>query len=168
MPIHRPKHNAYTSRTGRHMGWTFYQHVPGGTGATTCHVTPTQYPNFFSLSLWREYSQVLVIKHSWSTTSRPFSWAKAITGAWVDGSSKKARNTSGLLLVVTWIRGRSRGCTWRKAVQWAAAAAVVAARPGHYPVARCRRVPGRSPVQPGTRHVPVPSSSQCLLIQQVL
>ena len=95
-PIHRPKHNTYTSRTGRHMGWTFYQHVPGGTGVTACHVTPTQYPNFFSLSLWREYSQVLVIKHSWSTTSRPFSWAKAITGAWVDGSSKKARNTSGL------------------------------------------------------------------------
>ena len=62
--------------------------------------------------------------------------------------------------------GKRRGFCWRKDFQSATALIRAAVKPGHSPVAMCRRVPGWSE-QPGTLQWPVGSPDQCLLNQQV-
>ena len=65
------------------------------------------------------------------------------------------------------MRGKSIGFVRRKFFQTKIALDLTPARLGHWPVARCSRVPGSS-LQPGIWHWPVEPLVQCLLNQQVL
>ena len=59
------------------------------------------------------------------------------------------------------------GLDCRNLTQYPTALVVESARPGHCPVARWRRVPGVSPVQPGTLQAPLVSPDQWRRSQQV-